>query len=98
MNIVARNQNAWRLVLIHPELQTETNWKSRRLVMIRSNVSNLPFKFLLLFWHELCISDSKIIEGSIQFLEQVNLQHTMGNAVRNSEMFNSNNNNCRSSG
>ncbi|KAF8361145.1 hypothetical protein PRIPAC_88068, partial [Pristionchus pacificus] len=38
-------------------------------------------KFLLLFWHELCISDSKIIEGSIQFLEQVNLQHTMGKAI-----------------
>ncbi|GMR36669.1 hypothetical protein PMAYCL1PPCAC_06864 [Pristionchus mayeri] len=38
-------------------------------------------KFLLLFWHELCISDSKTIEQSIEFMELVNLQGTMGNAI-----------------
>ncbi|GMT14754.1 hypothetical protein PFISCL1PPCAC_6051 [Pristionchus fissidentatus] len=38
-------------------------------------------KFLLLFWHEICISDSKTIENSISFMEQVNLQHTMGDAI-----------------
>ncbi|GMS84414.1 hypothetical protein PENTCL1PPCAC_6589 [Pristionchus entomophagus] len=39
-------------------------------------------KFLLLIWHELCISDIKTIEESITIMDKVDLQATMGDAIK----------------